>query len=86
MIGAVYPNPASSSESIIIPVTLASNALLTIEITDLNGRKISEIIQTNAIAGLHNISIQLPALSAGTYLVKVSREDGIFATRRLVIK
>lgn len=86
MVEAIYPNPAASAEKITIPVTVAKNTILTIEINDLNGKRMGGLILTNATAGKNNVSLQLPQLASGTYLVKVSREDGIFATRRLVVR
>jgi len=71
------PNPANDEVFIYLPETNAE--AMTIEVTDLSGRLLMKSFTQGAITVL-----QLSALKAGTYLVRISNNGTIQHTRKLV--
>ena len=67
---AVFPNPASSSAE--IKFTLVKNSDLTIELFNLQGKKIKNIFTGNRSAGENIIALDYTGIDSGMYLVHVS--------------
>ncbi len=67
---SIYPNPLSSDGN--IKFTLAEQNDVTVEIYNLQGKKIKMINLNNTIAGNHNITFNASEFAAGTYLVTFS--------------
>lgn len=71
----MYPNPLSGN---ILNITSAANATKTVAIYDLLGKQVVNTTTTNQ-------TINVTALTAGVYIVKIT-EEGKTATRKLVVK
>ncbi len=80
--GDAYPNPASRQVNIpiVLPGGVSSG---TLEITDLNGRK----ILTYPVTGTDkNVVVPTRQLAPGTYLYQVSAGSSLSAARKIVIQ
>lgn len=66
VLGAVYPNPAR--DQFRVPVTLPGSGVVTLEITDLFGRRVSREVR-QLPAGESTLSIPVVNLASGTYLL-----------------
>lgn len=75
---AMYPNPAQEQ----VQIALASPITATIEILTLQGKAISKI---NTDGNTSNISLNLPKLPTGTYMVKITQASKT-GVRPLTIK
>jgi hypothetical protein len=74
-----FPNPAVSSTN--IKYALATNADVTIQVTDMTGRTLLTINRANVAPGEHVEAINTSAMSAGNYLylIRTSAGGGIAA-------
>ncbi|MGC4040584.1 MAG: T9SS type A sorting domain-containing protein [Flavobacterium sp.] len=77
-LGQNYPNPMKSST--IIPLTLYSDAKVSLQLFDLMGRLIATPIDKNLNAGKNELTIERNGLSSGYYIykVKVINDEGTF--------
>ena len=80
---SLYPNPAADKVTISIQ---AGKALpVTIELTDMNGKVIKTLLY-NLTNGTQNITIGLNGIPKGVYVLTVQDNNGIIATRSLVVE
>ncbi len=77
-----YPNPATNY--VVFDYNLNKNSNISIDIYDLQGKKITEIINKNQSKGKHQI-IWHPHLPKGIYLYKV-HIDSLVLSKQLIIK
>ncbi len=72
-----FPNPASNSTN--VKIALANSADVTIDISDMSGRSISQITKNNLTAGEHMIELNTSSLPSGEYIytIHTSAGDGI---------
>ena len=70
----LYPNPSSEYSS--VEVNLNSNEEITIELYDIQGRKLNVIYSGNLIEGTNVIEFGLTKYSSGQYFVRVISESG----------
>ncbi|MEO5674731.1 MAG: T9SS type A sorting domain-containing protein [Chitinophagales bacterium] len=70
---AVYPNPFTSSAT--ISFLLNQNAHITIELYDLEARKIQTLLDQDTEAGNHLVELDRETLSAGIYFLKIMMDD-----------
>ncbi len=67
----LFPNP--SSEPLTVQLQLAEKARVGIEILDLNGKKVKNLLSTSTFAkGEHQWTFQLTDLPTGTYIVQMN--------------
>ena len=66
---SVYPNP--SNGNLFINFELQQPENVTVQITDLNGRVVKELLNGNAISGKQNLNADLSELSNGMYLARI---------------
>lgn len=72
----VYPNPIVDN-SITLEYELKSDESVSIEFFDLAGKMVTQLQPvTQQIAGSYQKTFELPALSAGNYLLKLNTEKG----------
>ncbi|HKR05296.1 MAG TPA: PKD domain-containing protein [Bacteroidia bacterium] len=79
-----YPNPVVSSST--IQYELADDADVKIEIYDILGNRISQIINEKETAGLHTQRISADNYTAGFYLIKMSVGEESFMKKIAVSK
>jgi hypothetical protein len=82
----VYPNPITEN-SVTVEYELKSKNTVSIELYDLSGKQIS-VLQSarDEKAGSYQKALQLPAISAGNYLLKLNARDGAATVKVLVGK
>ncbi|MFI5196059.1 MAG: T9SS type A sorting domain-containing protein [Chitinophagales bacterium] len=69
-----YPNPAVNSTNIRFSLAVSSD--VTIRITDMSGRIINTINETNLSSGEHIIPIETSNMAAGNYLLTINAAAG----------
>jgi len=70
----VYPNPATDISN--LHISLSTGSLCSLNIYDLNGRKIKTILQGYVKPGSYNIELDTEEYQAGTYLVCLETDKG----------
>ncbi len=73
ILGQNYPNPFNAET--IIPIELQSNAQVELNVYDVNGRLVRNLIDGALKAGLHNVTFDASEISSGTYFVKLNTDD-----------
>jgi hypothetical protein len=78
-----FPNPASEHISITIPQV--NDALITLEIIDLQGKTIiSESVAVNSKGQQHTIDVS--TLSQGSYIIRLDTSEGVFVAKNIIIE
>lgn len=67
---ASYPNPVVNNST--IKYSIPTDALVTIELFDANGAKVSTLVNENVSAGEHTIQLNALNLASGSYVCKLS--------------
>ena len=78
----VYPNPANSITN--VNYTLASEAVVTIEVVNMLGERVVSMNKGTQQAGTYNNQIDFSNLNAGIYMVNFN-VDGVVSTTRLTV-
>ncbi len=78
----VYPNPSFNSSMLVY--NLVSDTEVSIVVTDIQGRVISETARTHMPAGSHNMHINASGLSAGVYFYQIITGEETVQGRFLV--
>jgi hypothetical protein len=81
---AVIPNPSSSGAD--LHITLSSDEHVTIDITDITGRKLSPVFSGNLPAKNHVFHIETSALGNGNYLLNIRSSNQVKVLKMVVIK
>ncbi|MFI5202966.1 MAG: T9SS type A sorting domain-containing protein [Flavobacteriales bacterium] len=84
LILAVYPNPATSVATINFTSTEQVSALV-IELIDVTGRVVLTQNQGNVNAGTNVFTIDVNALLAGSYMIRVKNAEAILTTTRFIV-
>jgi len=82
-VSQAYPNPFNSSTS--IHVYLPTSSMLTVYITDIQGRLVRYLVSGIVSAGGHDFTVDLPNASSGIYLVKLAVPNQLSETRKIVL-
>jgi len=77
-----YPNPFNPST--IIRFHIATEARVTLNIYDLTGRSIAQLLDQRMRAGEHSATFDAAGLTSGIYLYRI-RADGWTATQKMVL-
>ncbi|MEO8149455.1 MAG: YCF48-related protein [Bacteroidia bacterium] len=72
----IQPNPAN--ENVSIGFNEKSSAVVSIEIFDIVGKKIDDVIHNNKLKGAQKININCKDWSPGTYFIKMLIADDVF--------
>lgn len=74
---SIFPNPTNAELNVVINANRTNNLFL--QLTDVAGRtiKFNHVVETNNV-------IDMSALSAGVYILKIGEVDGGFAIRQIV--
>jgi hypothetical protein len=78
----IFPNPFSTETSIRFNVTDNSNIQL--EIFDLTGKKINQLIKTNLNKGIYTINYLSYKLKTGVYICKLTQGNRV-STKKLIV-
>jgi hypothetical protein len=78
----VYPNPATTITN--VNYTLASEAVVTIEVVNMLGERVVSMNKGTQQAGTYNNQIDFSNLNAGIYMVNFN-VDGVVSTTRLTV-
>jgi hypothetical protein len=73
----VYPNPASTQAS--MDVTLKSNSNVNIQVVDITGKQVANIMNENFTEGKHKLSFGVEDIANGQYYVVVTTDFGYVA-------
>ncbi|MDO7874507.1 T9SS type A sorting domain-containing protein [Hymenobacter sp. ASUV-10] len=79
----LYPNPAARNLTVQLPAQ-APRAGLQLQLVDANGRMVWQ--QTTSSLATGDISIHLPGLSAGLYLLRINGPEGYSQAQRLTLE
>lgn len=82
VVDAIYPNPAAT-EIVQIPLYLAKEATISVELFDLSGKRLRNQLQTLA-SGTTSLAMSIHDLPAGMYMVNI-QSNGLNQTQRLVV-
>ena len=80
----IYPNPVSSNAT--IDIDLKSDQKTTIEIYDLNGKRVNSLHNGLLKQGRNKINFDVSALENGTYIAAMKTSDEVKVSKFLVIK
>lgn len=76
----LYPNPTNSN--INVSLLNSSEAINSIEIHDLLGKKIKEVLNSTS----NDVNIDVSELSKGVYLVQITTQSDLKITKKLIIQ
>jgi hypothetical protein len=79
----IYPNPVSENTTIAFSVNQMNT--VTIDILDLQGKKIQNVISQKYEKGFYTINISSLGLSQGTYLCRITEGEKV-SSRKIIIK
>jgi hypothetical protein len=80
----VYPNPSNGE----VTIQLASpNAdVISIEVYDLIGAKVWKQTEVNVVGGQNSISLSIPSITSGHYILKAANTNGNVISQAIQIK
>ena len=78
----IYPNPIVSEAT--INFNIEESAQVTYQVYDLSGRMVMNNVLGNYAQGSHKANLNVEALSAGTYIIKVQAGNASNTTKVLV--
>jgi hypothetical protein len=79
----IYPNPFNDYAQ--IAITLNSATKITAEVYDIFGKRVNVIVNEYKQAGYYNFSFNSSDLAAGTYILKVSTDNGKVYTYKMML-
>ncbi len=80
----IYPNPANTDVRIIFDNEKERN--VTITLTDILGKKISDIYTNALIEGVHSFDVNLSNFDKGLYFLNISNNNQNIITKKLIVK
>lgn len=78
-----YPNPFNPSTT--ISFELSSSTQVTLEVFDLQGRRMESLVSGVLNAGRHNVSFDASGFSSGTYMYRLWAGGGKVVTKSMVL-
>lgn len=78
----VYPNPAK--ENITIEFDLLDNSLVTVNVTDITGKVVKVIANTNVFAGSQLFTANVSDLNTGIYFINIRTTQGMTTIKTVV--
>lgn len=79
-----YPNPFNPSTSINFTLPITSEVIL--NVYNLLGQQVSQVLNEKLTAGSHTVSFDASGLSSGIYLYKIEAGDFVLTKRMTLIK
>jgi PKD repeat protein len=80
----LFPNPANNEAN--IEISISSNAIISLQMYDINGKVVISSSVTELNQGQNKISIDLSAVPAGIYYVQITSESFNKIAKLAVIK
>jgi len=78
----IYPNPATDITN--LHFSLSSGSVCILNIYDLKGQKVKNILNGYVNPGLYNIEVDTQSIPVGTYLLVLETNTGI-STKKVII-
>jgi len=82
-LAAPWPNPARQRAT--VRVALPEPSALTVEVFDLLGRRVRQLVDADHPAGGHELALDAAGLASGVYLVRMTAGEDFTAVRRITI-
>jgi hypothetical protein len=79
-----YPNPFNPATTIKFALPVSGN--VTLKVFDVTGRLVSEIVNGNLQAGLHEVNFNASNLSSGAYFYKLETKDFTDIKKMILVK
>jgi hypothetical protein len=79
-----YPNPFNPSTT--LRFGLADAGRVSVQVFDLTGRKVADVMNGNLAAGWHQVSFNASRLSSGTYIVRFQSGNQVLNQKITLIK
>ena len=79
-----YPNPFNPTTT--ISFTLPEQSNVKLELFDITGRRIAELVDTRFSAGMHDVTYDASDLSSGVYLLRMSAGVNVFTKKMTLVK
>lgn len=79
-----YPNPFNPATTIKFALPVSGN--VTLKVFDVTGRLVSEIVNGNLQAGLHEVNFNASNLSSGAYFYKLETKDFTDIKKMVLVK
>jgi len=83
-IESVYPNPFNSSTN--IRYGLPEEANISVEVFDISGRRVAELVNGSQPAGYHTVAWNANGFSVGVYFVKYTNSSNVLVSKVLLTK
>jgi hypothetical protein len=80
----MYPNPAQSN--VTFKFSIARTAETTINIMDITGRIVKEVVKENFVSGMNSVTVDIADLNNGFYFVNIQSLQGRKTSRILISK
>ena len=81
----VYPNPLKDYAS--LEITLNAESNVGVDIYDLTGKKVINLLNQNLQEGHHKLNIDASNLPSGIYFLQISSNDNIgYQTRKIIVQ
>jgi hypothetical protein len=77
-----YPNPFNPATN--IKFSLAKSGYVKLEVYNLIGQKVAEVVNGNMNAGVHQVNFDAEGLSSGVYVYKLTTPE-FTSSKKLVI-
>ena len=81
---SAYPNPFNPITTLSFALPVKTNVIL--EVYDINGRIINELINTNMDAGYHSVIWNADNNASGVYFVKMVAGDFVNTQKLMLVK
>jgi hypothetical protein len=78
-----YPNPFNPSTK--IRFTLPQQALVKLEVYDILGQRIAQLVNTELTAGTHEVLFNASNLASGIYLYVLNVKDKFFEAKKMIL-
>jgi hypothetical protein len=78
-----YPNPFNPST--IIRFTLPQQSLVKLEVYDILGQRVKELINTELTAGTHEVLFNASTLASGVYFYMLNVKDKFFDVKKMIL-
>ena len=75
---SIYPNPASE----VLNVNLVNTSDYTVSVIDVTGRE----VYSNAVSGRGVLNIDLSSFDRGSYLIKITDQEGKAGTQQFIVR
>ena len=83
-LNGAYPNPFNPTTT--IKFSLATYSNIKLELYDVNGRKVAELLNASLPAGTHRIGFKATNMASGTYFVKMNAGNFNAVSKILFLK